>query len=418
MKRVTVITTFADLGPDYSLATVVKDQLRMLVRHGYTPTFVVQENFHDDQSVPDGVLTLKVMPVLPLHDYQVGQEPRPNFAEQAEKIAAALDPVIAETDVAITHDLMFLGWYLPHNEAIRRLAVEHPAVRWLHWVHSAPSGRPASLNHPSILRYSLPPNSRLVYLNQHDALRLAEMFGTTLENVRVVYNAKDPGSFFGLHPVVQSVMDHYPLASADVVSVFPFSTPRWAGKNVKKLIWLMAKIKKQGRSVLLVFANAHCNAEGERQIVKHLQAYASARGLTDKEVCFTSTLGPEWEYAVPHEAVRQLFQLSNVFIFPSLSECCSLILLEASICKNLMVLNQDVPSMREFGGDRALYPQFGSTLYQVTYQDEDAYWEDWAKIIVGALAQERALDSFRLTLRQHSLDWIFQRQLQPLLYEP
>lgn len=413
-----MITTFASFSPDYSLVSVVADQLRMLTRHGYTPGLVVQEDFGEDDQVPAGVEILKVMPVLTLHDYQITERPKPEFESNVARVVAGLAPVLGEYDVAITHDLMFLGWYLPHNEAIRQLAREIPAMKWLHWIHSAPSGRPAQLTYPNILRYSLPPNSKLIYLNNHDTLRLAEMYGTMLEQVRVVHNAKDPSAFFGLHPLVQEIVDRYPILSADVVSVLPFSTPRWEGKNVKKLIWLMARIKQQGKRVLLVLVNAHCNAAREQRTVHDLLSFAFKKGLSEADICFTSTLGQEWEYSVPNAAVRQLFQLSNVFIFPSLSECCSLVLLEAAVCKNLLVLNRDVPSMREFGGEKALYPQFGSVQFKVAYQDEDAYWSDWAKIIIGALNQERALDSFRQVLRRHNLDAIFKNDLEPLFYEP
>lgn len=418
MKRVVIITTFADFSPDYSLVSVVRDQLRMFTRHGYTPTLVVQENFSDEALVPEGVTLQKVMPVFPLHDYQLREGPRPEFQESVVKVADALRPVIAEADVAITHDLIFLSWYLPHNAAIRQVALEQPQVKWLHWVHSAPSPRPSNLAHPHTLRYTMPPNSKLVYLNNHDTLRLAEMFATGLEQIRVVHNTRDPVGFFELHPVAEKVVDTYPMLTAEVVSVFPFSTPRWEGKNVRKLIWLMAKIKEQGRSVLLVLVNAHCNGDREKQTVQELLRFALKRGLSASEICFTSTLGPEWEYSVPNEAIRQLFQLSNLFIFPSQSECCSLILLEAAACKNLLVLNRDVPSMREFGGDKALYPQFGSVQFHVNYQNEEAYWSDWAKIILGALDQERTLDSFRQVVGRHNLDWVFKRQLEPLLYEP
>lgn len=418
MKRVIVMTTFANFSPDYSLVHVVADQLRMLARHGYDPALVVQEDFRDDAQVPEGVRLLKIMPVLHLHDYQLGEGPRADFAANAARVVASLRPVLADYDVAITHDLMFLGWYLPHNEAVRQLVAESPRVKWLHWVHSAPSVRPGNLAYPHTLRYSVPANSKLVYLNNHDTLRLAEMYGTTMENVRVVHNTKDVRSFFPLHPLVQAIVESYPVLEADVMAVFPFSTPRYAGKNVHKLIWLMAKIKERGRRVLLVFVNSHCNSDKERSVVRALESFASKKGLAPGDLCFTSNLGSEWEYSVPHEAIRQLFQLSNVFVNPSLSECCSLTLLEASLCKNLLVLNKDVPSMREFGGERALYPQFGSVQAKVTYQDEDAYWTDWAKIILGALNQERALDSYRLTLRQHNLDWVFRRQLEPLLHEP
>lgn len=418
MKRVIVITTFASFSPDYSLVSVVADQLRMLTRHGYTLGLAVQEDFRDDDKVPEGVNIHKVLPVISLHDYAIGETARPDFEQNVARVVAGLSPILDEYDVAITHDLMFLSWFLPHNEAVRQLAREHPKVSWLHWIHSAPSVRPAKLTYPHILRFSMPPNSKLVYLNNNDTLRLAEMYGTSLEQIRVVPNTKDPGAFFDLHPLVQRIIDRFPLLTADVVSVLPFSTPRWEGKNVQKLIWLMAKIKQQGKKVLLVLVNAHCNADKEKRTVQDLLQFAFEKGLSGAEICFTSTLGEEWEYSVPNDAVRQLFQLSNVFIFPSLSECCSLVLLEAALCKNLLVLNRDVPSMREFGGEKALYPQFGSVQFKVTYQNEDGYWADWAKIIQGALNQERALDSFRHVIGRHNLDWIFKNTLEPLFHEP
>ena len=418
MKRVVIITTFASFSPDYSLVSVVADQLRMFTRHGYTPGLVVQEDFADDSLIPEGVTVHKVMPVIPLHDYQLHEQPRPDFGAQSAGIADALRPVLAAYEVAITHDLMFLSWYLPHNQAVRQLAAEQPEMKWLHWVHSAPSARPAKLHFPHTLRYSPPPGSKLVYLNNYDTLSLAEMYGTTLEQVRVVHNTRDAGAFFTLQPLAQKVVDRYPALSADVMTVFPFSTPRWDGKNVKKLIWLMAKIKAQGRKVLLVLVNAHANGDREKETVQKLLSFAREKGLGHDEICFTSTLGAEWEYSVPNEAVRQLLQLSNVFILPSLSECCSLVLLEAALCKNLLVLNRDVPSLREFGGEKALYPQFGSVFFKVGYANEDAYWADWAKIILGALEQDRSLGSFREVLRKHSLEWVFRRQLEPLLHEP
>jgi len=418
VKRVVVITTFASFSPDYSLIHVVADQLRMLVMNGYEPALVVQEGFTDDAQIPEGVRLLKAMPFMHLHDYQVHEEPRPDFAANVAAVVAGLRPILSEFDIAMTHDLVFLGWYLPHNEAIRQLSGEFPRLRWLHWIHSAPSTRPEGLTYPHTLRYTMPPNSRLVYLNNHDTLRLAEAYGTSMESIRVVYNTRDVRPFFALHPVVERIMERHPLLDAEVMAVFPFSTPRHAGKNVQKLIYLMAKIKERGRRVLLVLVNSHCNNEKERATVRQIQAFAARKGLAPGEICFTSTLGSEWEYSVPHEAIRQLFQLSNLFINPSLSESCSLILLEAALCKNLLVLNRDVPAMREFGGERALYPQFGSVQTKVTYQNEEAYWTDWARIILGALGQERALDSFRLTLRRHNLDWVFRHQLEPLLYEP
>lgn len=417
MMKILVITSFADLNPDYSLATVVADQLTMLAKYGYSTGFVALEIFRDEGKVPEGVTVHRVMPVLRLKNYQPGDAMEPDFPQMVDRIAASLRPLLADVDIVITHDLVFLGYYLPHNQAIRDLAAEFPEIRWLHWIHSAPAARPAEIEYPHTLRFSMPPNAKIVYLNDYDTQRVAEMFGTALANVRVVHNPRDPAAYFEVHPMVDQIMREYALLEADVVAVFPFSTPRWAAKNVKRLIWLMAKIKAQDRKVLLVMVNAHCNTPAAREAVGQMLEYGREKGLTDRDICFTSNLGTQWETGVPNAAVRQLFQLSNVFINPSYSECCSLILLEAALCKNLLVLNRDVPSMREFGGERALYPQFTGVYSRPAHTDEDAYWDGWAKIILATLAQERALDSFRHVLVRHSPDWIFRRQMEPLFFE-
>jgi len=88
----------------------------------------------------------------------------------------------------------------------------------------------------------------------------------------------------------------------------------------------------------LVIANAHANAEREKQTIEALLQRAEEKGLQRTELVFTSLEeGGKYELGVPRSVVSQLFQLSNLFIFPTTSENCSLILLEAMLSKNLFV---------------------------------------------------------------------------------
>ena len=62
--------------------------------------------------------------------------------------------------------------------------------------------------------------------------------------------------------------------------------------------------------------------------------------------------GEKMELGVPHEVVKNLLAYSDLFVLPSTSEACSLIMLEAGASKNLVVLNSDLPSFYDFGGQR------------------------------------------------------------------
>jgi len=388
----------------------------MLLKHGYKPVLFVLESFKDDDKVPVGVEIRKVIPQFELIDYSATTELQEDFNEQVQVITRALAKYLNDINIAFTHDWIFQGWFLIYNAAMREAAKELKC-RWLHWVHSAPSPRPANLVYPHSLRYTIMPNSKLIFMNNYDTLKLAEMYGGTLDDVRVVHNPLDPRSFLKLHPLVEKCIDKYDLLSADIVDVYPVSSTRFSGKQIDKVIKLMGKIKKHGKSVRLIFCNAHANADREKKAIKDMISYANKQGLTEKEVIFTSLEGKEYELGIPHEAVRDFFQLSNLFIFPTLSENCPLILLEAALSKCLLVLNEDFAPLRDFFQEDALYWKFGSLLSNTTYNDEEKWYSDVAMIIIGELKKNRPLNAFNKLKQRFNLDYIFKNQLQPVLHE-
>lgn len=411
--KIGVLTTFYTWSCAYSLTTVVKNQLLSLVKHGYEAVLFVHDNFQDEKLVPQGVEIRKVIPRFQLVDYQNGTEISKDFDKQVEVIKQALEKEMQDIDVAITHDWIFQGWFLIYNAAMRKADLK---CKWLHWVHSAPSPRP-ELKEPHSFRYTMMPNSKLIYLNHYDALRLAEMYGATLDDVRVVNNPIDVRSFYDLHPLVSKLIDKYSLLDADVIDVYPISSTRFDGKKPEKVIKILAEIKKQGRSVRFICCNAHANAEKEKQAIEKLLHFAIKEGLTRQEVIFTSLEGEEYELGIPNKAVRDFLLLSNLFIFPTLSENCPLILLEAAMSKNLLVLNQSFPPLRDFFRENALYFKFGSLIENVEYDDEEKWYSDIAKIIIGELSKNKPLNAFKELKQKFNMDYIFKQQLEPIFHE-
>ena len=413
-----LLTTFYEFNSAYSLCSVVEAQLTALIKYGYKTVLFVHDNFQDSDKVPKGVEIRKIVPRFLLEDYSSHQAIRGDFEKQADEAYQAFKKHTTDIDIIIEHDMIFQGWFLPYCVAIHKLA-EESNIKWFHWIHSVPNLQTKGLEYPHILRYKLPHNSKLVYLNNFHLIRAAESFGVFPKDIRIIYNPIDPRLFWNLHPLVKSLIDKYNVLEADFLQIYPVSTPRMIdGKQVDIVIEIMGKLKKQGFKVCLIVCNAHANADKEKKMVNDMTQYALSQGLSITDVLFTSLENtPDYEQGVPREVVSQLFQLSNLFIFPSISENCSLILLEAMLSKCILILNESVPPLREFGGENAIYFKFGGLDEKVQFDNRSSFMEDVAKIIVSELSTNKAIKGSNLIKQKFNMDYIFRTQIEPLFYE-
>src|SRR3990167_4237954 len=353
-KTIGILTTFYNFDPGYSLCAVVRDQLIPLVKNGYKPILFVLPNFEDDTLVPEGVEIRKIVPQIILEPYKELGFPS-HWKEDVAKARALFEKNMADIDILICHDVFFIDTFLPYNIGIRE-ATESCKFRILAWTHSAPSQRPDLVDNPHANRFTLPPRTTLVYLNHDKANDLAEYYGAWLKDVRVVHNARDPRTFWDLHPFTLQLIDKYDILSADIISTYPLSTPRMiSGKGLDKVIRLHAKLKQLGYKTRLIVCNAHANALRDKGMIADTRVWASEQGITHEELIFTSQESPEYEISVPGKVVSDSFRLSNVFFFPTVSENSSLVLLEAGLAGNLIVLNEEVGTLREHAGENALY---------------------------------------------------------------
>lgn len=418
-KVIGIFTTFYNFDRAYSLCSVVYDQLVMNVRHGYKTVLFVLPNFQDEAEVPKGVEIRKVVPQIVLEKYKNFNNPS-EFKAEVKEVVEALKKYASDIDIMLAHDLHFIDTYLPYCGAIHEVCqYDLIKAKWLLWTHSAPSGRVLSDGNIHNLRFEKPRNAKLIYLNNYHPLHLAEMYGTWLSEVKVVHNSVDPRTFLNLHPLVDKLISKYDLLSADYMGIYPLSSTRMVdGKQVQKAVKLMAEIKKRGYNVKYIICNAHANADREKKVIADLQVQFTNWGLSPNEVIFTSLEdSPTYEGGVPREVVSQLFQLSNIFIFPTISENCSLVLMEAMLSKNLLVLNADVPQLREFGGTNALYMNFSGKDSKTNYDNEDKYYAEWAAIVENKMKQNNSLLGQRELLKNYNLDQIFLHQIEPLYYE-
>lgn len=421
MPTVGILTTLADFKPEYSIAGVVNTQLKMLRKYNYPVVLFVLNIFHDEANVPEGVEIRKIVPQLilePYAEFKLG-----NLEPDVEKAKLAFAENMKDIDVMLTHDIIFINSYLPYNEALRRGIREGSLshIQWLHWMHSGPSFRNLD---GSVLDdlHTLPDNSKLIYMNNTDILRAAEHFNTLPKNVRMVYNTMDIRDLYHFHPLTHDLIEAYDLMKPQYLASYPLSTTRMddIGKKLRKAIRIMAELKRRGNSVAFIIPNAHANAQHEKDAIEEMYQYAWNLGLTRQELIFTSLFqAPKWEQGVPHEVVMNLFTLSNLFLFPSHSENCPLVLLEAMAAKNMLVLNGDFPAFYEFGKENAQYYRFGSTVApSPEFPDgEDKYFKDIALLIESEYSQNRALKAQTRIRQEFNEDYIFKHQLEPAIAE-
>lgn len=418
--KIGIFTTFSNFNAEYSLVTVVRQQLDMFTKYGYEVVLFTLNIFKDDSLVPDKVELRKIIPQLILEPYGSGD--LTNIDKDTELAQKAIEENFQDIDVCLTHDIIFINSYLPYNKALRRaMDTKLNHVKWLHWMHSGPSYGNLNGSDFDLLR-TLPDKSLLVYMNHTDSLRAAEMYHTMPKNVRTIFNSMDMRSLNNFHPTTDELIDHFDLMSPEILVSYPLSTTRMGegGKQIRKAIRIVSEIKKRGYSVKFVVPNAHANGSREKLAIEETAMYASELGLSRNELIFTSLFNkPLLEQGVPHEVVRDLFLLSNVFIFPSYSENCPLVLLEAMAGGNILVLNGDFPALKDFGGHNAMYFGFESTIQQnrIYPNGEENYYRDIAILILSEYGQNKAIKAKTDLRRRFNIDYIFKQQLEPAILE-
>lgn len=410
-KKIAILTTFAGYDPGYALHVGTLSRAKMMAEYGLNFDVLVQTNYNCDFDFPN---MKKVVPHLRLCKWEHDAE---RAKENGEILKKELPKILEPYDVIITHDLIYQRAYVCHNIAIHDMAPKFPNKKWFHWIHSGPKFPRVTDAYPGRLFHTLPVNSKIVYMNDTDALRIAESYGTTLDNVRVVYNTKDVRDFFNFGEVACKLIQDNDLLSADVMQIFPFSTPRHEGKQIKKVIRLFSNLKKHGQKVKLVLATAH--AGRNMNIIEELRKYGEELNLTKEDLIITAEQG--YSHGIPRDAISNLFQISDLFVFPSTSEVCPNVLLEASLAGNLLVINESLPCLKEFCSPKALGNWgFSSIHFNTDFPNKKAeakWYNEVAMIIIGELLKERTYHIRKFAFRHYNFKYIFEKQFLPMISE-
>jgi len=413
--RFAILTNFQEFNPGYSLTGLVADQILMLTRYGHEVDVFVSERYHGDEL--SGARLQPYIPFAHLKDYRTKKDLTVEHAGTVSRMKDLMLESAPYYDMIWTHDLVFTGWNMPYALGIQE-AVAHedrmPDLRWLHWIHSIPS---MGFDWWEIRRYGR--FHKLVYPNKTDALRVAENYRGELSCVEVIPHIKDIRSWGEFCQESWDFIDEFPLVlSADIVQVFPASVDRLHAKKVDDVILILSKLKQRGLSVCLVIANQWATGTQQKQDVDRFLKIARRNGLAPmEEVIFTSKWQePKYDTGIPRRFLREIMQLSNLFIFPTQGESFGLVSPEVSLSSGaLMVLNKSLPMQMEVSGWTTLYFEFGSHCSQHHVESEENYFQGIADVIRYRMQRNESLLHRTFCRKAYNMDRLFVDVYLPII---
>ena len=422
MAKIAILANFAEINHGYSLTGIVEDQIEMLAARGHDVDLFVQESFNFETTNERFRLAgiHAALPRTNLVDYVSQADLSDEHAGLAWQIEKLLTPDLTSFDLVITHDWIFTGWNYPYALSVSNIGQSLPDLQWLHWVHSIPSGQ---RDWWDIKKYG--PRHRVVYPNLTDLTRAAEAFRSDRPGqVIAIPHIKDPRSWFDFCPETCALIDQVPgLMAADVVQVLPASTDRLKYKGVEDVIRIFAVMKGAGRSVCLFVANQWATGRGQREDVAGYLHLAENLGLAPgREVVFSSELDEGFQSGLSRRVIRELFLLSNLFVFPTHHESFGLVVPEAALSGVYFAGNRSLSQQLEVAGGAPAGAWFPFGSYEsVPAKGGRAWRPEWLKAVALLILREmdnnatiQAKTRARQTLNR---DAIYNRYYAPILAE-
>lgn len=424
--KVALLTMFSGLSPTYSLVNVAADQIRMLLEAGVSVKMLVSETCPDQERsgifADERLEWVKITNTLhgqaiQWHDYSspTGQV-HDTFFEEADHIAQDLVAHLKDVDVCILHDILYQGWHLVHNIAVRKAQQALPHLRFLAFTHSFPAARPPEMEYPFSARFTDLPRTKFVYPTRSGIPALARQYDVPEGRCAVVYNTLP--LIPSMSEAAQTVARHMDLTRPDLLAVYPARLT--TGKRLEKVAALAGAIRAATEQDIKVIFCDFPSADIPPKVYKTMiRTEGKKYGLGDGDLLFTSDIG--FPDSFPRQGVFELFQLSNLFICPSYSESFGLTVLEAASRGNFLVLNQAVPALKELGESLGAYfmrwdaRNFGFDTHESYSPSEQAYYEEHGRAIVNLMREDRSLNAKTIVRRRYNDQWICRNQLLPLL---
>lgn len=426
--NVGILTMFNGLESIYSIVNVVADHIEMLLSQNIQVRLLVSEDLNMEERygifLDQRIEWVKVCnhyegKQIQWRDYHAPQIPiHSTFYDEADTISRDLVKKLQGLDVCILHDILYQGWHLIHNVALRSAAKELPNLRFIAMTHSLPDESQLGkvVPWPHSARYSDLANTTFVYPTNCGIPSMARQYNIPLSRCKVLSN-----TFHGISNLCTEVKDinqKTKFTEADILIVYPARLT--TGKRLEKVAMFAGSLKRvssyQINVIFCEFASMDTDAKDYK---KKIIEKGTSFGLDAKDMIFTSELG--YPFGLPRQAILDLFTLSNLYICPSFSESFGLTVLEAASRGNYLVLNEAIPALEELGKELGAYflrwdaRNFGFNTEENYYPDEESYYLEHGRKIIYEMEHNSILSSKTKSRKKYSPNWVFENQMKKLL---
>jgi mannosylglucosylglycerate synthase len=397
---------------------ILRQQAHVLAQYGHEVRLVAGAGGTSDRgdTLARGGTTIRINPLLASGTPEAvaaATEGAPEVMDRvAARVEAVLDEALEATDVVFAHNVLSMPFNLPLTIALRRIAArggsseDGATPRVVGWNHDSPYFYPdydrRLDSDPWRVLRDPHPRIRWVTISQTRAREFSHLYGGFCPTV--VPNGIDPYRFLKLEPSISTLVREERLLDADLVLAQPSRLhPR---KNVQLSIRVLAALRDRGLDARLLVTGAHDPHDPAASgYARSLRELAVGLDVADAVVMLADHVLPDGTRMVASQiAIRDLYQVADVLLLPSLSEGFGLPLLEAGLIR-LPVACADIPVLREVGGDHAYRFPLDHPPVQI------------AADLLAHLDRLPTHRLYRRVIPGHTWERIYAAHLRPLLSE-
>lgn len=310
------------------------------------------------------------------------------FTDLRQRLRDRLEPLLADRDVVIAHNVLTMPFNLPLASALTASGL--PVLAWTHdlaWIN--PRYRDYQ-RQGAVYELLHRPQAGVTYvaISRLRQGEIARTLGLPELEVPVVPNGVDAAGFLGLGASTRSLLEGAGAAGAWPVLLAPVRITR--RKRIELAVEAAAILRPEYPELRLLVSGplGPHNVDNQRY-ASELQRRRDELGLQGLVSFLYRQAGPDGSHPVDDVAIAELYRAADCVVLPSESEGFGLPALEAALARVPMVA-ADIDVMREVAGESLYYfPADGG-----------------AAAVAGAI--DRALSSRAALLRRRALsrhDW-------------
>ncbi len=329
------------------------------------------------------------------------------FETLKKRLEEALQPLLAQMDVVVAHNIVTLHKNLPLTAALHGLhqRMRFPLLAWSHdfaWHDELyiPYMHPG---YPWDLLRTPWEDVRYVAVSEHRRKILARLLGLPQAAIAVVPPGVDVAEFFKWEPETARLVERLDLLHAEPLLLLPARITR--RKNIEMGIRVTAALVRfMPDAVLVVTGPPGPHNPANIAYLEELKDLRDRLGVVER-VHFLYEMGPSGKpLLVSHGMMTDFYFLADVLLFPSRREGFGIPILEAGLAR-MPIFAADLPPIRESAGSLAYYFNPEGEPYAI------------ARAIAERLTQDPLYQMRKRVLRHFTWRTLVQERVIPLLEE-